>query len=45
MTHITIDGINNRPHAPQPAVSLTQSFAAGIALVTFVLAILAWVAS
>jgi hypothetical protein len=39
---ITITGINNRPHAPEPYVSMTQAIASGVALCMFVVAIAAW---
>ena len=39
---IVINGINNRPHAPEPYVSMTLAVASGIALCLFVVAIAAW---
>lgn len=36
MTHITINGRNNRPRAGEPNVSFAQAMASGLALVLFV---------
>lgn len=34
--HITINGRNNRPQAPEPNVSFTQALLGGLAMVVFI---------